>query len=56
MKTIELTQEQGQILVNLLNLAVKSAGLEAAESALFFTKKIQQAFSNDTQMSVNKES
>ncbi len=44
MKTIELTQEQGQVLVNLLNFAVQSKGLEVAEAALFFTKKIQEAF------------
>lgn len=44
MKTIELTQEQAQVLINLINIAVKEKGLEAAEAGLFFTKKIQDAF------------
>ena len=44
MKSIELNQEQAQVLINLLNLANLSKGLEVAESCLFFTKKIQEAF------------
>lgn len=40
---IELTQEEAQVLVNLMNIAVQAKGLEAAESALHFTKKVQEA-------------
>ena len=40
---IELNDNEAQVLVNLLNVAVKAAGIEAAESALFFVKKIKDA-------------
>lgn len=40
---IELNENEAQVLVNLLNVAVKSVGLEASESALFFVKKIKDA-------------
>lgn len=42
--TITLTIEEAQVLINMINIAVKSVGLEAAESALIFTKKIQESF------------
>lgn len=40
---IQLDANQAQVLVNLLDIAVKSAGLSAAESVVFFTKTIQDA-------------
>lgn len=40
---IELTQEEGQVLINLINIAVQVKGLEAAEAGLYFAKKIQDA-------------
>lgn len=40
---IELNDNEAQVLVNLINVAVKAAGIEAAESALFFVKKIKDA-------------
>lgn len=40
---ITFTPEQGQVLVNLLNIANKAVGLEAAESCLFFTRLLQEA-------------
>ncbi len=43
-KTIELNQDEAQVLINLLNVANQAKGLEVAESCLFFTKKIQDAF------------
>jgi hypothetical protein len=54
-KSIELTAEQAQVLVNLINIAVKTQGLDAAEAALFFTKKIQEAFNQEkNQLEVKK--
>ncbi len=53
MKTIELTKEQGQVLINLINIAVQAKGLEAAEAGLFFTKKIQEAF-KESEMTLEK--
>jgi hypothetical protein len=41
--TIDLTNEEATVLMNLIDLAVKSAGLPAAEAALHFSKKIKDA-------------
>ncbi len=43
-KQINLTQEQAQVLINLIDIAIRAKGIEAAEAGLFFTKKIQEAF------------
>ena len=40
---IELNENEAQVLMNLLNVALKATGIEAAESVLHFTKKIQEA-------------
>lgn len=40
---IELNENEAQVLLNLLDVAVKAAGIQAAESALHFAKKIQDA-------------
>lgn len=42
--SVSFTLTEGNELVNLLNLAVKAAGLEVAANALFFTDKLQKAF------------
>ena len=40
---IELNEEEAKVLVNLLDVAVKSVGLQGAESAMHFVKKIDAA-------------
>ena len=40
---LNLTEEESRVLINLLDVAVKSAGLQAAESSLHFVRKIQEA-------------
>lgn len=40
---IELNDEEAKVLVNLLDVAVKSVGIQAAESVLHFVKKIDAA-------------
>ena len=40
---IILTEQQAQVLVNLIDLAVKSAGLQAAEAGSFFSRLINEA-------------
>jgi len=40
---IELNDEEAKVLVNLIDVAVKSAGLQAAASALHFINKIDAA-------------
>lgn len=41
---LTLTEEEGQVLINLINIALKSIGLEAADSASHLSKKINNAF------------
>ncbi len=45
--TIELTEQESQVLLNLLDVAVKAAGINAAEAALHFAKKIEAAKANN---------
>ena len=40
---IELTKEEAQVLVNMIDIAVKSAGLQAADAGVHFSKLIQAA-------------
>ena len=44
---IELSQEEAQALVNLLDVAVKAAGLQAAPAALGIVVKLQAAATAD---------
>ncbi len=39
-KTISLNQEEAQVLLNLVDIAVKAAGLQAAEAGVHFGKKL----------------
>ena len=43
MKTIEYTDNELQVLVQLLDVAVKAQGLTVAEAALVLAKKVQAA-------------
>lgn len=55
MKTITIqNQEEAQVLINLINIAVQTKGLEAAEAGLYFTKKIQEAFKETAKMDIEK--
>lgn len=54
--SLELTEQEGQVLVGLLNEANKSKGFELvapeltyAEAALFFMKKVREGFLKDKQ-------
>ena len=40
---IELTEEEARVLRNLIDVAVKAAGLDAAEAALHFVRKLTEA-------------
>lgn len=40
---IEFTEQEGQILVQLLDIAVKASGLGGAQAALMFVTRIQDA-------------
>jgi len=37
------TKEEAQALINLLDMAVKAGGFQAAEAAVYFAKKIEAA-------------
>ncbi len=41
---VTFTKEEAQVLINLMNEAVKAKGLEVAESALYLTNKIDSSF------------
>ena len=43
MKRIELTEQEAQVLLNLLDIAVRARGLEAAEAALVLARKVKEA-------------
>jgi hypothetical protein len=40
---LPLNDEEAQVLINMVNIAVQAKGLEAAEAGLLFLKKIQVA-------------
>ena len=40
--TVTLTEEEARVLINLLDVAVRAEGLNAAEAALHFVNKIQK--------------
>ena len=44
-KKLELNQQEAQVLINLMDIAVRTRGLEAAQSALHLAGKIQSLFS-----------
>lgn len=49
---IEFSKEEADVLISLLDVAVKATGLQAAEPALNITKKLYNAFeSNNIQNS-----
>jgi hypothetical protein len=41
---LSITQEEGNILIQLIDTALKNDGLKSAQNALYLTSKIQQAF------------
>lgn len=49
-KQIELTQEEAQVLVNLINIAVQTKGLEAAAAGAHLAGLIQTAFKQDAKI------
>lgn len=40
---INISAQQAQVLINLIDIAVKAAGLQAAEAGSFFSRIIQDA-------------
>lgn len=55
--SIKLTEQEANILLSLLDTAVKSGGLNAAVQAVSFVARIQSAFSSITKpQSVDKKS
>ena len=42
MITLNLTQNQAEVLLGLIDIATKSGGLNVAEAAVFFSKQIQE--------------
>lgn len=42
--TIELTEQEANKLIDLVNIAIKVKGLEEAAAGIFFLNKVQEAF------------
>jgi len=58
MLKLELTDEQAQVLLEILDEYVKKTGLNGAQNALFFQKKVVEAVSvrnNEREKQNNKE-
>jgi polyhydroxyalkanoate synthesis regulator phasin len=51
--TIEITKEQAQVLINLIDVAVKAGGIQAARAGVFFTDLVSAAAAKEE--SLNKE-
>jgi len=51
--TIELNKEQAQVLINLIDVAVKAGGIQAARAGVFFTDLVSAAAAKEE--SLNKE-
>jgi hypothetical protein len=51
--TIEITKEQAQVLLNLLDISVKAGGIQAAKAVVFFSDLIAAAAAKEE--SLNKE-
>ena len=41
MVTLQLTKNQAEVLLSLIDIAIKSGGLNVAEAAVFFMKNIE---------------
>lgn len=46
-KNVNFTQEEAQVLINLINIAVKTTGLEAADAGIHFRNKLMEAFKKE---------
>tara|TARA_R100001086_G_scaffold82312_1_gene40330 strand:- start:435 stop:629 length:195 start_codon:yes stop_codon:yes gene_type:complete len=54
MKTIEYTDNELQLLVQLLDIAVKAQGLPVAEAALLLAKKVEAATQTSNEMDIEE--
>ncbi|MCC7514529.1 MAG: hypothetical protein IT212_07535 [Bacteroidia bacterium] len=52
-KSIELTQQEADALIHLIDLAVKSTGLMHAEAGVVFLKRIQEVFREEKEPEIN---
>ena len=48
MVTLQLTKNQAEVLLSLIDIAIKSGGLNVAEAAVFFMKNIELQLNADT--------
>jgi len=47
MKSLEMSKEEANVLIQLLDVAVKAQGLQTAPSALHFVNKVQALFKEE---------
>ena len=51
---VNLTENEAQVLINLIDLAVKAHGLSAAEAGVILSKKINAAVNKQNQFSTTE--
>ncbi len=44
MALIDINEQEGQALINIIDVAVRNSGLASAETGIHLARKIQQAF------------
>jgi len=52
---VNLTENEAQVLINLIDLAVKAHGLSAAEAGVVLSKKINGALNKQKQFNVAED-
>lgn len=55
MANIELNEQEAQVLINIINVAVQSKGLEIAESSIYLVNKINKSFKEINKYESNRE-
>ena len=53
--TLELNEQEAQVLINLIDMAVGVGKLQVAESATYFFKKIKEGFEKNKNEESKKE-
>lgn len=55
MVKLQLDEKQAQVLLQLINIAVRAEGLNAAEAGSFFAKQIQDQLQKEEKEEVERE-
>ncbi len=56
MVTLQLNQNQAEVLLGLIDIATKASGLNVAEAAVFFSKTIEQQLNTQSEENIESDS